>query len=199
MGSGYQVRTRGVDGMLMLSAYELTQENVLTADPTNVTTGASFQVQTGKVRVRGIELEGRITPFDGFSVIGAVTRMDSKVMRSNDGNVGNEMIRVPDWMGSLWLDYTVRSGALKGLGFGGGLRYIDDTYGDLANVLHIPSYTLFDAALRYDIAHVGNGDLRLSINASNLADKRYVATCTAATSCYYGTGRTVIANLRYSW
>lgn len=197
--AGIKYEPRGVDGMLMLSAYELTQENVLTADPTNVTTGASFQVQTGKVRVRGIELEGRITPFDGFSVIGAVTRMDSKIMRSNDGNVGNEMIRVPDWMGSLWLDYTVRSGALKGLGFGGGLRYIDDTYGDLANVLHIPSYTLFDAALRYDIAHVGNGDLRLSINASNLADKRYVATCTAATSCYYGTGRTVIANLRYSW
>lgn len=196
--AGIKYEPEGMDGMLMLSAYELLQENVLTADPANVT-GESFQVQTGKVRVRGIELEGRVTPVEGFSVIGAVTRMTSKVVENNDGYAGNRMIRVPDWMGSLWLDYTVQRGTLKGLGLGGGVRYVDDTYGDLANVLGIPSYTLFDAAIRYDFGHVGNGDMTLSLNAGNLADKRYVATCSAATSCYYGTGRTVVANLRYSW
>lgn len=195
---GIKYEPENFDGMVMLSAYELTQENVLTADPAN-TGGESFQVQTGKVRVRGVELEGRVTPMEGLSVIGAVTRMTSKVVRNNDGYEGNRMIRVPDWMGSLWLDYTVQRGALKGLGVGAGVRYIDDTHGDLANILHIPSYTLFDAAIRYDVGRVGNGNLRLSLNASNLADKRYVATCTAATSCYYGSGRTVMATARYSW
>lgn len=195
---GIKYEPENFDGMVMLSAYELSQENVLTADPAN-TGGENFQVQTGKVRVRGVELEGRLTPLEGLSVIGAVTRMTSKVVRNNDGYEGNRMIRVPDWMGSLWLDYTVQSGVLKGLGMGAGVRYIGDTHGDLANLLYIPSYTLFDAAIRYDVGRVGNGNLRLALNASNLADKRYVATCTAATSCYYGSGRTIMATARYSW
>ncbi|SOE52505.1 Ferrichrome-iron receptor [plant metagenome] len=196
--AGLKYEPLGSDGMITLSTYELNQQNVLTADPENQGDEA-YQVQTGKVRVRGVELEGRITPMRGLSVIGAVTRMSSKVVRNNDGYTGNRMTRVPEWMGALWLDYTVQGGPLAGLGMGGGVRYVDETYGDLANHLRIPSYTLFDAALRYDAGKVGNMRLNLALNASNLADKRYVATCTAATSCYYGTGRSVMATARLSW
>ena len=196
--AGLKYEPRTIDGMITLSAYELSQQNVLTADPLNEADEA-YQVQTGKVRVRGIELEGRITPLRGLSVIGAVTRMDSKVVRSNDGHTGNRMIRVPDWMGSMWVDYTFHGGPLAGLGMGAGVRYVGATYGDLANYLRIPAYTLFDAALRYDVGKIGGMSLQLALNGSNLADKRYVATCSAATSCYYGTGRTVMATARLSW
>lgn len=196
---GVKYEPNALDGMVMLSAYELTQQNVLTADPLNQP-GESFRVQTGEVQVRGIELEGRVTPLDGLSIIGAVTRMDSEVTRNNDGNQGNSMIRVPEWMGSLWLDYTFYSGRLEGLSLAGGARYVDDTYGDLANSLAIPSYSLFDAALRYDAGWLLDvARLQLSLNASNLADKRYVATCTAVSACYYGTGRTVTASAQLSW
>jgi iron complex outermembrane receptor protein len=196
--AGLKYEPRNIDGMITLSAYELSQENVLTADPLNEADEA-YQVQTGKVRVRGVELEGRITPLRGLSVIGAVTRMDSKVVRNNDGYAGNRMIRVPDWMGSMWVDYTFHGGPLAGLGMGAGVRYVDSTVGDLANHLHIPAYTLFDAALRYDAGKIGGMNLQLALNGSNLADKRFVATCSAATSCYYGTGRTVMATARLSW
>lgn len=196
--AGLKYEPRYIDGMITLSAYELSQQNVLTADPLNEADEA-YQVQTGKVRVRGVELEGRITPLRGLSVIGAVTRMDSKVVRNNDGYAGNRMIRVPDWIGSMWVDYTFHSGPLAGLGMGAGVRYVGATYGDLANNLHIPAYTLFDAALRYDAGKIGGMNLQLALNGSNLADKRYVATCSAATSCYYGTGRTVMATARLSW
>lgn len=196
--AGLKYEPRYIDGMITLSAYELSQQNVLTADPLNEADEA-YQVQTGKVRVRGVELEGRITPLRGLSVIGAVTRMDSKVVRNNDGYAGNRMIRVPDWIGSMWVDYTFHSGPLAGLGMGAGVRYVGATYGDLANNLHIPAYTLFDAALRYDAGKIGGMNLQLTLNGSNLADKRYVATCSAATSCYYGTGRTVMATARLSW
>lgn len=196
--AGIKYEPRAIDGMITLSAYELSQQNVLTADPLNEADEA-YQVQTGKVRVRGIELEGRVTPLRGLSLIGAVTRMDSKVVRSNDGNTGNRMIRVPDWMGSMWVDYTFHGGPLAGLGMGAGVRYVGPTYGDLANYLHIPGYTLFDAALRYDAGKIGGMNLQLALNGSNLADKRYVATCSAATSCYYGTGRTVMATARLTW
>lgn len=41
--------------MVTLSAFQLTQENVLTPDPVNT----SFNTQTGEVRVRGIELDAK--------------------------------------------------------------------------------------------------------------------------------------------
>lgn len=196
--AGLKYEPRGFDGLVMLSAYELNQQNLLTADPRNQD-GEAYQVQTGKVRVRGLELEGRLTPLRGLSLIGALSRMASRVVRNNDGHTGNRMVRVPDWMGSLWLDYTIQQGLLRGLGLGAGLRHVGPTYGDLANHLRIAAYTLFDAALRYDAGKVGGMRLNLALNASNLADRRYVATCTAATSCSYGSGRSLRVTARLSW
>ncbi|SER25752.1 iron complex outermembrane recepter protein [Sphingobium sp. YR768] len=195
IGIKYEPRT--IDGMITLSAFDLRQKNVLTTDPQNTST-ESYQVQTGEVRIRGIELEGRVTPLAGFSVIGAATLFDSKVTRDTT-NQGNRMIRVPDWMGSLWLDYSFQHGALTGLSLAAGARYVDDTYGDLANTLHIDAYHLFDASIRYDLGQVGGAKALLSINGSNLANKRYVATCSALTACYYGSGRTLTGSIRLSW
>jgi len=191
--TGIKYEPANIDGMLTVSVYELRQQNVLTADPRNQA-GENFQVQTGEVRVRGAELEGRVTPLPGFSLIGALTRLDSEVTRNNDGNQGHRMPRVADWMGSLWLDYTFGSGALGGLGVAAGMRHVGSTFGDLGNTLSIPGYTLFDAALRYDL-----GRARLALNAHNLADRAYIATCTAVTTCNYGYGRALVANVRFAW
>ncbi|MFT4247946.1 MAG: TonB-dependent siderophore receptor [Pseudomonas sp.] len=197
---GVKYQPSSVDGLLTLSAYDLRQNNVVTSDPTNDTTlDEDYVVQSGQQRVRGVELEGRITPLDGFSIVGAATRMDGKVTKSNDGYQGNTMIRTPDWMTSLWLDYTFQQGVLSGFAVAVGGRHIGETYGDLANVYRIPSYTLWDAALRYDAGHFGGIGVKLALNGSNLADKRYVATCTSATSCYYGSGRAVTATATFSW
>jgi iron complex outermembrane receptor protein len=61
--------------------------------------------------------------------------------------------------------------------------------------------TLFDAALRYDLAHLNPllRNFKLSLNATNLADKEYVATCSGNASCYYGARRSVMANVSYQW
>jgi iron complex outermembrane recepter protein len=196
--AGLKYQPASIDGMLTLSAYDLRQQNVLTADPLN-DADENYQVQSGEVRIRGLELEGRVTPLEGLSVIGAVTRMDSEITKNNDGDQGNRMIRVPDWMGSLWLDYTFQAGALRGFAVAVGGRYVGQTYGDTANTLSIQAYTLFDAALRYDAGRVGPGALQFALNGSNLADKRYVGTCTAVSACYYGSGRTVTATATFSW
>lgn len=195
--AGVKYQPRAINGMITLSAYELRQNNVLTADPKNTST-ESYQVQTGEVRIRGLELEGRVTPLKGLSVIGAGTLFDSEVTRDTT-NQGHKMIRVPDWMGSLWMDYTFQDGFARGLSVASGVRYVDATYGDLANTLAIGSYTLFDAALRYDLGKVGGANTIFSVNAGNLANKRYVATCSSLTACYYGSGRTLTASLKLSW
>lgn len=203
--AGLKYQPAGFDGLVTLSAYDLRQQNILTTDPdpTHDTCGATgvgqCQIQDGEGRVRGVELEGRITPVSGFSVIGAATWMDSETTRSNTGNLGNDLIMVPDYTASIWADYTFQGGGLEGLSLALGARYNGESYGDSANAYLIPSYTLFDAAIRYDLGQVGASRLRLALNVSNLADKRFVSTCSGPSSCFYGTGRTVVATARWSW
>lgn len=203
--AGVKYQPASFDGLLTLSAYDLRQQNILTDDPVvghaNCgSNGASqCQVQDGEGRVRGVELEGRITPLAGFSVIGAASWMDSEMTRSNNGYAGKQLAMVPDWTAALWGDYTFQAGALEGLSLAAGVRYNGESYGDSANQFHIPAYTLWDAAIRYDVGHIGGVATLLSLNASNLTDKRFVSTCTGASSCYFGTGRTLTATARFSW
>ncbi|UBB23897.1 TonB-dependent siderophore receptor [Pseudoxanthomonas japonensis] len=202
--AGLKYQPAGFDGLVTLSVYDLRQQNVLTQDPDTAHSncGATGQdrcsIQDGEGRVRGIELEGRITPLEGFSVIGAATRMDSEMTRS-DLYQGKQIAMVPDYTASLWADYTFQGGALGGLSLAAGVRYNGESYGDSANVYRIPAYTLFDAALRYDLGDLGGVHTQFSLNVSNLSDKLYVSTCGGVSSCYYGSGRTVTATARFSW
>ena len=203
--AGVKYQPAGFDGLVTLSAYDLRQQNILTNDPdpahnTCGTTGSSqCQVQDGEGRVRGVELEGRITPLEGFSVIGAATWMDSEITRSNNGYLGKQLAMVPDWTAALWADYTFHGGGLEGLSLAAGVRYNGESYGDSANAILIPSYTLWDAAIRYDAGRIGAVGTQFALNVSNLADKQFVSTCSGVSSCFYGTGRTVTATARFTW
>ena len=202
---GLKYQPASFDGLLTLSGYDLRQQNIVTNDPdgTHNTCGtggnSQCQVQDGEGRVRGVELEGRVTPLEGFSVIGAASWMDSEVTRSNNGYTGKQLAMVPDWTAALWADYTFQSGGLEGLSLAAGVRYNGKSYGDSANLCLIPSYTLWDAAIRYDVGHHGAVGTQFALNVSNLADKRFVSTCSGESSCYFGTGRTVTATARFSW
>jgi len=203
--AGIKYQPASFDGLLTFSAYDLRQQNILTNDPdlTHNTCGTAgnsqCQVQDGEGRVRGVELEGRITPLEGFSVIGAASWMDSEVTKSNNGYIGKQLAMVPDWTAALWADYTFQTGGLEGLSLAAGVRYNGESHGDSANLYLIPGYTLWDAAIRYDVGQHGAVGTQFALNVSNLADKRFVSTCGGVSSCYYGTGRTVTATARFSW
>jgi iron complex outermembrane receptor protein len=202
--AGLKYQPASVDGLVTLAVYDLRQQNMIVDDPiaSHRTCGATgtavCSIQGDEGRVRGIELEGRITPFEGFSLIGAASRMDSEMTRSAPYK-GKELAMVPDYSASFWADYTFQGGALQGLSLAAGARYNGVSYGDSANLYRIPSYTLFDAAIRYDVGQIGSTTVRLALNASNLADKRFVSTCTGVSSCYYGSGRTVTATATLGW
>jgi len=177
--------------LLTFAAYEIKQKNTLTVDPVHTL----FSVQQGETRVRGAELEGRWNFANGLSVYGAYTYTDSEVTRSNDiGALGKQIALQPRNVASLGADYTIGYGALSGLGFGAGVRYTGEHYGDTYNQWKTPSYTLFDAAAHYDL-----DAWRFQLNASNLSDKEYVSVCNSAAWCYYGYPRTVTASVRYRW
>ncbi|TRA88351.1 TonB-dependent siderophore receptor [Rhizobium rhizogenes] len=202
---GVKYQPNGSNSFVTLSAYHLTQDNVLSPDTTPGFT--NYSVQTGQVRMRGVELEGKAEITDAFSVLASYAYTDSEITKANPNaagisNEGNRFAFVPRQQASLWLDYTLQTSTIwDGLSFGGGARYTGQTFGDNANKFDIPSYTVFDAAVRYDF---GKADpklegLKASLNVSNIFDRKYVSTCIAATGCYWGEGRTVYATLKYSW
>lgn len=82
---------------------------------------------------------------------------------------------------------------MEGLGLGG-VRYVGNSYHDRENTSKNPSYTLFDAKISYHFFE----NLSLQVNANNILDKEYTTTC-AFGSCFYGTGRRVLATLSYRW
>ncbi len=194
---GVKFQPPGFNSFVTLSGFQLTQQNVLTADSQN----PGFSVQTGEIRSRGIELEGVASLSPGLDVTAAYTFLDAEVTESNDGTVGNRPAAIPTHWASIWADYTLPAGGqFAGLGLGAGVRYVGSSYGDEANSFEVPGYTLLDAAVHYDLGGV-TSDLdgwRLSVNASNLLDEEY-ATCNFSTRCYYGLGRSVIATLRIRW
>jgi len=174
-----------------LALYEITQQNTLTVDPDHTL----FSIQQGETKVRGVELEGRWNLGRGLSVYGAYAYIDSEVTKSNDAaTLGKRIALQPEHAASLGADYTVTGGALAGLGFGAGARYTGAHFGDARNEWETPSYTLFDAAVHYDVSA-----WRFQLNVQNLADKQYISACNAIYWCYYGYERTVTATARYQW
>lgn len=178
-------------GLLTLAVYDIRQQNTLSVDPDHVL----FSVQQGETRVRGVELEGRWNFRPALSVYGAATWMDTEVTKTTDAAaLGKQVALVPEKQASLGLDYTFAYGPLSGFGIGGGVRYVGSVHGDIYNEWRTPSYTLFDAAVHYDI-----GRWRMQVNAANVFDKEYIAVCNSAMWCYYGHPRTVTATVRYRW
>ncbi len=195
--AGLKYQPPGTNVALNAALYTLTEQNALASDGAHV----GFQVQTGEIRARGIELDATASLTNGLNLVAAYTYTDAENTNGAATTIGKRPIGVPRHSVSLWGDYALPSGPLQGLGFGGGVRYFGDTFGDAANTLHIPGYALLDATLHYDLGQVRPqlSGAKLVLNATNLLDKRYVATCTSLSACYYGTGRMVTVDLHTQW
>jgi iron complex outermembrane receptor protein len=205
--AGIKYQPARLNAFLQASVFDITQQNVQTPDPVHV----GFSLQTGEVRSRGVELEGRASLAEGLDLILAYAHLDAKVTKSNDDDRGKKRINAPDNLASAFLTYSIQGGPFAGLTLGGGLRYTGTRYGTSSNLWEegagpytgtrsrLPDYTLVDAVLSYDfgVRYPDLAGLQLQVNASNLLGTEYVASCGYVYSCYYGYGRTVYATLRY--
>lgn len=201
----------GNNTYLTLGVYQITQQNITTPDPGGALCGTAIcLVQTGEGRIRGVEFESKATLPRGMTLIGTLTRTDSEVTESNATAVvsgatrpilGNALPQVPKWMGSLLVSQLIRSGRLAGFGFGGGVRYVGESFGDAANAYGIPSFTLLDLFLRYDpqTTNASRTGVSFSLYGRNMADERYLATCSGPGGCTFGEGRSLTARVQFRW
>ncbi|KIP88712.1 TonB-dependent siderophore receptor [Pseudomonas fulva] len=201
---GIKYQPPGSDILFTAAAYDLKRQNIITTS----TAGATEPVR--EVQVRGLELEAVGNVSDNLKITAAYTYANSKMTKVGDPRDKNRALPLtPENQASIWADYTWNNGALAGFGVGFGARYIGETnniaVGSMGFVRdvsdgHTRSYTVYDAAMRYDLGKF-NSTLEgasVALNAKNLFDKEYLSTCDGF-YCYYGDPRSVIASVDYKW
>jgi iron complex outermembrane recepter protein len=192
--AGVKFQPTGFDSFVTASVFHLVRDNVIRYDAV----GGSFDaMQTGQITSRGIELEGVASLTDSFNLRLAYTYLDVEITEDPDGgNEGRWPTTIPRHTASIWGDYRLNNGtALDGLGFGLGARYVGSSYGDDANSFKVPAAVVFDAALSFK-----RENYELSLNASNIFDKEYVASCfNESFGCFYAEGRRVMAKATVRW
>jgi iron complex outermembrane recepter protein len=149
-----------------LSAYQITRQNDLIADPDSPP-GLDFQIQIGEQRSRGIvfDITGEPLPglklFINYALTNAIVTVDP-----GSGREGSRLPGVPQQTGSLWAIYELQRGAAKGLGFGGGVFVVGDRPGTTSLV---DAYLLADAVLYYR-----RNNWRFQVNFQNLTNRRFI-------------------------
>ena len=191
-------KTEFFDGRLRatLAYYNLTKQNVATADPAHQVEcgGGPCSLAVGAVRSKGPELDiqGELLP--GWNMIVTYAYQDVRVTKSNDtaeaGStflVGNRMQFVPRNVGSVWTTYEVQQGPLNGFKIGGGVNGQDGVV-DAANVYKSPGYVLVGLMTGYSY-HVGTSTVTARLNVANLLNQTYFTNATPypANGFAYGT------------
>ncbi len=174
--------------------FNLRQQNALTTDPLN-TSNESYQVQTGEIAARGLELEANLAAVRGMNITASYTLLDKKITKDTDPTlIGRQTANIPRHSAALWFDTAAPQEKKDGWGFGAGLRYIGSRY-DYSNTTKLGGLVLADALIRYD-----SNNWRYALNIRNLFDREYISSYWAS-SGYYGIdeGRTIRLTATYNW
>ncbi|KRE08994.1 hypothetical protein ASE61_05520 [Bosea sp. Root670] len=197
--AGVKYQPAWMNASLTAAVFDIRQDNTLTGDPNPAHPFA--QVQLGEVSVRGFDVEARAQLTEGLGLIASYAFLDHEITKSSIAtDIGKRLPGTPMHQGSLWADYAIQGGPFAGLSLGGGVRFVGSTY-DTNNTVRIPSYTLVDATIGYDLGKLMpalNG-AKLSVVAKNLFDRYYVSQCGNVPGCTLGSRRTVLATLSYRW
>lgn len=202
--AGLKYQPPGTDDLFTASVFRIDQENLASKLPQE-----NFYRPIGAVRSQGLELEAHLQLNEQFKLVGSYTLTDieySKSMPSTFSTAGNVIenkghspTQAPKHMASLWGDYAFDSGTLDGLRLGAGVRYVGYSWADAENTMKVPSYTLYDASVGYDLSKVGLKGLDVRVNANNLTNESYIASCASLSYCYVGEERNVSATLSYQF
>lgn len=199
-GEQYEVGIKGSyyggDLNARISAFQLTDENRATGaiDENGVPIGGVYEA-TGKTRIRGGELEisGYLT--SDWQVLAGYTYMKTENLAGDDNTL---FALMPRHQASLWTQYTLPGGGLRGLGIGGGVTAMSDYHIERAGSprLSAPGYAVVDAKLSYPFTDKLTG----TFDVNNLLDRKYVSRVgSVGTFNFYGPSRSVSVGARYEF
>lgn len=176
-----------LNGEMSIDFFHIKAQNAFVSD------GTGQASQTLETHSQGVELELTMQITDQINWNLAYTYTDSKTDISHVQAVATPMI--PKHSLATWVDYRFDQGWFEDLTLGAGVRYVSSTQDEayLPAGISVPSYAVFDALAKYLITP----DLNLQVNASNLTNKTYIASCNYW--CYYGAKRNVTATLTFNF
>ncbi|RBO86241.1 TonB-dependent siderophore receptor [Marinomonas aquiplantarum] len=191
------IKFQNADTLASVTAFNIVKSNVLTRDPNG---GTYDKVQVGEVTSNGLEVELTKALTEELNATLAYTYQDVEVSKSNDGIQGNTPVWTPEQQVSVWLGYQPKQGSLLGASFGAGLRYVGEMQMDAANSDTVPSYTLVDLSIGYDLAQLSANWQGASVqfSVSNAFDETYY-TCYDTSSCWFGADRSFELTGRYEF
>ncbi|RBQ32240.1 TonB-dependent siderophore receptor [Arcobacter sp. FW59] len=155
----------------------------------NTTTPKPTLTQDGEAIHQGLELtvSGKIT--DNLTLFGGGTWMDLSVEKATNKDIeGKKPTNAATKMAKLYAEYDIPF--VSGLTVTGGAYYTGERYGDELNTDKIPSYTLYDAGLRYK-TKLDKYPTTFLLNVSNLTGEDYWAS-----SSSLGDPRTVAFSMK---
>ncbi|MBE2284402.1 MAG: TonB-dependent siderophore receptor [Prosthecobacter sp.] len=181
------------DGSLLasLAFFQIDKTNVAAADPAN----PLFSINGGSERSRGFEfdLNGEIAK--GWNVSFNYAYIDTRIRSSQAAGLsGSRRPGVPENSGGIFTTYEIQEGALKGLGFGGGLFMSDRVNNSPGNAGTLPGYAQTDALVYYKL-----GKARFQLNVKNLFDNDIYFSQGQATMVQAAPGRTFLASVRFDF
>ncbi|WP_026802909.1 TonB-dependent receptor [Aliarcobacter lanthieri] len=153
------------------------------------TTPKPTLTQDGEQIHQGIELTltGKVT--DNLTILGGGTLMDIEVEKADNPTIeGKKPTNAATKMAKLYAEYNIPF--VSGLTVTGGAYYTGEKYGNRLNTDKIPSYTLYDAGLRYK-TKLDKYPTTFLLNVSNLTGKDYWAS-----SNYLGDPRSVAFSMK---
>ena len=185
---GVKYEPEFMDGYFNLAWFDITQKNALV---TNSTTWVS--TQTGEVQSKGVELDVVMQVTKNLKISAAYTYTDATT--DETGGQGTQQAGlIPKHAASAWVDYDIARIGIPGLNIGTGVRYIGESKDNPASSdLTVPSATLLDMAVTYDIS----SQWQAQLNVNNLFDEVYIAGCDYY--CYYGQSRSITLSANYRW
>ena len=175
-GLKFNAPIKGLTGTA--SIYQVTRQNVSTADPKN----PFGSIQAGEQRAKGLELDLVYEPGPALSILASFAHTQAEVTKDNTLKVGDRLTRTPENSGRIAARYRFQSAELEGLEIGGGVTAVSDRELTLPNSKHVPGLTLLDAQASYDFGP----RTTLSLSVVNLADShawepyQYLARAVAA-------------------
>lgn len=135
------------------------------------TTPKPTRTQDGEQVHQGIELgiTGKVT--DDLTIIAGGTLMDLSIDKAtNSALEGKKPTGAARVMAKIYAEYSVPT--VRGLSVSGGAYYTGKKYQDDMNTDVVPSYTLFDAGLRYT-TRIGQYPTTFNFSIQNITDEVY--------------------------
>lgn len=200
--TNYEIGTKWqlMDHKLLLTAalFQITKDDVIEDNGDSYSSGGSLN--TGKNRVRGVELglSGNLT--DQLSGQVGVAIMDSETLESyNEDNIGRPKANFAENSLYAQVKYDINSD----FAVGGAMTYSSEIIGGQPDagssedsVIKLPSYTVYDLFVSYQVTK--NFDLQANIQ--NVTDEKYyTAVYRGGDIMYIGDARSVSLTANYKF